>query len=163
MRIFNLMNCPLTKGHYCGKHNQVMTSSWFQLILGQTWKPALKSTWPAVMRITKHGYRVSLCKTSTFSIILTLYEPRAKNNLFWNIYSWGHSTHRSWIILSLQRTVTNSFQLIRQYWSKSSNDLNSMTWNRCNKPFYLICVKARIPYLRSTAIWYLRIFICFRW
>ena len=62
VHIIDLMNCPLTKGHYCGKHIQVMTSSWWQLILGQIWKPAVKSTWLAVMRITKHGYRVSLCK-----------------------------------------------------------------------------------------------------
>ena len=81
VRIINLMNCPLTKGHYCGKHIQIMTS-WYQLILGQIWKPAVKSTWLAVMRITKHGYRVSLCKTSAFSIVLNLYEPRAKRTNF---------------------------------------------------------------------------------
>ena len=73
--IINRMNCPLTKGHYCGKHIQVMTSPWCQLILEQIWKPTVKSTWLAVMKITKHGYRVSLCKASTFSIVLNLYEP----------------------------------------------------------------------------------------
>ena len=50
------MKCPLTKGHYCGKHIQVMTSSWCQLILGKIWKPAVRSSRLAVMKITKHGY-----------------------------------------------------------------------------------------------------------
>ena len=30
------------------------------------------------MKITKHGYTVFLCKASTFSIVLDLYEPWAK-------------------------------------------------------------------------------------
>ena len=77
-RISNLMNCPLTKGHYCGKYIQVMTSSWCQVILAQIWKPAVKSAWQAVMRITKYGFRVSLYEASTFLIALNLHEPRAK-------------------------------------------------------------------------------------
>ena len=84
-----------------------------------------------------------------------------KRNLFWNIYSQDHWTHRSWIIWSLQRVGTNSFHLLCQYWSTRSNDLNSETRNRCNKSFYLICGIERIPYLRSTALSYVRIFICF--
>ena len=80
--IINLMKCPLTKGHYCGKHIQVMTSSWCQLILGKIWKPAVRCSRLAVMKITKHGYRVSLCKASTFSIVLNLYEPWAKGTNF---------------------------------------------------------------------------------
>ena len=80
--IISLMNCALTKGHYCGKHIQVMTSSWCQLILAHIWKPTVNSTWLAVMRITKHVVRVSLCKASTFSIALNLHEPRAKRTNF---------------------------------------------------------------------------------
>ena len=80
--IINLMKCPLTKGHYCGKHIQVMTSSCCQLILGKICKPAVRSSRLAVMKITKHRYRVSLCKASTFSIILNLYEPWAKGTDF---------------------------------------------------------------------------------
>ena len=34
------------------------------------------------MKITKHGYRISLCKASTFSIVLNLYELRAKGTDF---------------------------------------------------------------------------------
>ena len=34
------------------------------------------------MRITKHGYRVSLCKASTFSIVSNFYEPRTKGTNF---------------------------------------------------------------------------------
>ena len=34
------------------------------------------------MKIAKHGYRVSLCKASTFSIVLDLYESRAKGTNF---------------------------------------------------------------------------------
>ena len=160
--IINLMKCPLTKGHYCGKHIQVMTSSWCQLILGKIWKPAVRSSRLVAMKITKHGYRVSLCKTSTFSIVLNSYEPWAKGTNF-EIYSRDHWTHRSWIILSLQRVGTNSFHLLRQYWSLSDNDLNSETRYRCNKSFYLICVIERIPCLRSTAVSFVRIFICIRW
>ena len=81
-RIISLMNCALTKGHYCGKHIQVMTSSWCQLVLAHIRKPTVNSTWLAVMRITKHGFRVSLCKASTFSIALNLHEPRAKRTNF---------------------------------------------------------------------------------
>ena len=80
--IVNLMKCPLTKGHYCGKHFQVMTSSCCQLIFGKIWKPTVRSSRLAVMKITKHGYRVSLCKTSTFSIVLNLYEPWPKGTNF---------------------------------------------------------------------------------
>ena len=76
------MKCPLTKGHYWGKHIQVMTSSWSQFILGKIWKPAVRSSRLAVMKITKHGYRVSLCKASTFSIVLDFYEPWAKGTHF---------------------------------------------------------------------------------
>ena len=79
---WNLMKCPLTKGHYCGKHIQVMTSSWRQLIVGKNWKPAVRSSKLTVMKITKHGYRVSLCKASTFSIVLHFYEPWAKGTNF---------------------------------------------------------------------------------
>ena len=78
----NLTNCPLTKGHYCGKHIQLMTSSWCQLILEQIWKLAVKSIWLAVMKITNHGYRVSMCKASIFSIVLNLYEQSAKGTNF---------------------------------------------------------------------------------
>ena len=34
------------------------------------------------MKIIKHVYRVSLCKASTFSIVLDLYEPWAKGTNF---------------------------------------------------------------------------------
>ena len=80
--IIDLMKCPLTKGHYCRKHIQVMTSSCCQLILGKIWKPAVRSNRLAVMKITNHGYRVFLCKASTFSIVLNLYEPWAKGTNF---------------------------------------------------------------------------------
>ena len=80
--IINPMKCPLTKSHHCGKHFQVMTSSWCQLILVKICKPAVRSSRLAVMKITKHGYRVSLCKASTFSIVLNLYEPWAKGTNF---------------------------------------------------------------------------------
>ena len=36
---------------------------------------------------------------------------------------------------------TNSFHLLRQYWSTSSNDLNSETRNRCNKSFTSFALK----------------------
>ena len=156
------MKCPLTKGHYCGKHIRVMTSSWCQLILGKIWKPAVRSSRRALMKMTKHGYEVSLCKASTFSIVSNLYEPWAKGTYF-EIYIpeiTEHIDHGS--ILSLLRVGTNRFHPLRQYWSTSSNDLNSETLNRCNKSFYLICVKERIPYLQRTAVSYVRIFICFR-
>ena len=47
------------------------------------------------------------------------------------------------IILSLQWAGTISFQFIRLYWSTSSNDLNSVTQNRCNKSFKLIQVSKK--------------------
>ena len=34
------------------------------------------------MKITKHGYKVSLSKASTFSIVLNLYQPWAKGTNF---------------------------------------------------------------------------------
>ena len=34
------------------------------------------------MKITKHGYTVSLCKASTFSIVLDVYELWAKGTNF---------------------------------------------------------------------------------
>ena len=80
--IINLMKCPLTKGHYYGNLIQVMTSSWCQLILGKIWKPAVRSRRLAVMKMTKHRYIVSLCKASTFSIVLNVYEPWAKGTNF---------------------------------------------------------------------------------
>ena len=77
--IINLMKCPLTNRHYCGKHIQVMTSSCFQLILGKNLKTGSKrSSRLAVMKTTKHEYRVCLCKASTFSIVSNLYELWAK-------------------------------------------------------------------------------------
>ena len=64
------------------KNIQAMTSSWCQLILGKIWKPAVRSCRLAVMKITKHGYTASLCKASTFSIVLDVYEPWAKGTNF---------------------------------------------------------------------------------
>ena len=122
-RIISLMNCALTKGHYCRKHIQVMTSLWCQLILAHMWKPTVNSAWLTVMRITKHGFRVSLCKASTFSIALNLHEPRVKRTNFdtyipeiTELIDHGSFNH-----------CTNSFHLLRQYWSTSSKDLNSVT------------------------------------
>ena len=156
------MKCPLTKGHYWGKHIQVMTSSWCQLILVKICKPAVRSSRLAVMKIKKHGYRVSLCKASTLSIVLNLYEPWAKGTNF-DIYipeiteliDHGSFYHcNEWVLI-----VSTYYVNIE---ARVSNDLNSETRNRCNKSFYLICVKERIPYLRSNALSYVRISICFR-
>ena len=88
----------------------------------------------------------SLCVSINLFNCIKFVRAESKRNSFWTIYSRDHWTHSSWILLSLQRAGTNSFHLLRQYWSTSSNDLNSVTRNRYNKSFYLICLKERIPY-----------------
>ena len=97
----------------------------------------VKSTWLAVTRISQLGYKVSLWKAFALSIVSNLYEPRAKGNLFWNIYSRVHWNHKPGFILLLQRAGTNSFHLLRLYWSTSGNDLNSVTRNRCGSQIIL--------------------------
>ena len=125
------------------------------------WKPAVKSTWLALKRIIKHGYIVSLFKTSIFSIVLNMHEPRAKGTNF-EIYIPEITElidHGSFYYCKERVLRVSTYY---QYWRTSSNDLNSVTRNRCNKSFFLICVKERMLYLQSSAVWYVRIFICFR-
>ena len=65
---------PLLQKTY-PNHDVIMVSVDFGK---KTEKSAVRSSRLAVMKITKHGYRISLCKASTFSIVLDLYEPWAK-------------------------------------------------------------------------------------